>query len=122
MLLTVRCNSMARHHCTKLTAGLFKLLHGNWNKATTPVAQRWPRMFHVKSASNADCTLDVSGIFPPIVTPFNDSEDIDYQKLKINLSKWNKIPFAGMIAFFIIFVIRLVFEHAHVKFSTTLAS
>lgn len=39
--------------------------------------------------------MDISGIFPPIPTPFNEKEDIDYEKLKENVEKWNEIPFKG---------------------------
>eukprot|EP00064_Thunnus_orientalis_P021695 superscaffoldBa00006761_g21862 len=37
--------------------------------------------------------LDLSGIYPPIATPFTAKEDVDYQKLKENLQKYAKIPF-----------------------------
>ena len=40
--------------------------------------------------------MDISGIFPPIPTPFNKGEEIDYAKLKDNVEKWNEIPFHGM--------------------------
>jgi hypothetical protein len=39
--------------------------------------------------------MDISGIFPPIPTPFNKDEEIDYVKLKENVKKWNEIPFKG---------------------------
>lgn len=39
--------------------------------------------------------LDLSGIFPPIATPFTAREDVDYQKLEENLQKYAKIPFKG---------------------------
>lgn len=39
--------------------------------------------------------MDLSGIFPPITTPFNEEEQIDYDKLRENLEKWNEIPFKG---------------------------
>lgn len=55
-----------------------------------------PRAFHVFATNKmAADRLDVSGIFPPIPTPFKENEDIDYEKLKENLDKWNKVPFAG---------------------------
>ena len=41
--------------------------------------------------------MDLSGIFPPIPTPFNQDEEIDYVKLKENVQKWNEIPFKGKI-------------------------
>lgn len=39
--------------------------------------------------------LDLSGIYPPIATPFTAKEDVDYQKLEENLQKYDKIPFKG---------------------------
>ena len=39
--------------------------------------------------------LDLGGIYPPIATPFDDNEEISYDKLKENLDIWNKIPFRG---------------------------
>nr|CAD7401843.1 unnamed protein product [Timema cristinae] len=42
-------------------------------------------------------TLDLSGIFPPIATPFLEDESIAYDKLEENIKKWNKIPFKGYV-------------------------
>lgn len=39
--------------------------------------------------------LDLSGIYPPIATPFTAKEDVDYQKLAENLQKYAEIPFKG---------------------------
>ena len=39
--------------------------------------------------------LDLSGIFPPIATAFDDNENVDYDKLAFNLRLWNDIPFKG---------------------------
>ena len=32
--------------------------------------------------------VDLTGIFPPIVTPFNPDESIAWDKLRGNLAKW----------------------------------
>lgn len=50
-----------------------------------------------KSSRNRSTGLDISGIYPPIATPFNRKEDIHFEKLKDNVDKWNKIPFKGNI-------------------------
>jgi hypothetical protein len=51
--------------------------------------------------------MDISGIYPPIVTPFNADETIAYDKLQQNMEKWNKIPFRGIHdCYFFIFVHR----------------
>ena len=57
------------------------------------------RQFHTTSAALVPekKKIDLSGIFPPIVTPFQDDEKISYSKLKENFSKWNDVPFRGMI-------------------------
>jgi len=40
---------------------------------------------------------DLSGIFPPIVTPFNKDESIAWDKLEHNMDQWNKHPLAGFL-------------------------
>ena len=50
---------------------------------------------HVSRMSSKVSTLDLSGVYPPVVTPFNKEEGIDYGKLEENFSKWNDIPFKG---------------------------
>ncbi|KAK7479296.1 hypothetical protein BaRGS_00029466 [Batillaria attramentaria] len=51
-----------------------------------------PSSFVTRSSS-----LDVSGIFPPIPTPFNADESIAYDQLESNISKWNSIPLKGYV-------------------------
>ncbi|XP_043078179.1 4-hydroxy-2-oxoglutarate aldolase, mitochondrial [Puntigrus tetrazona] len=41
--------------------------------------------------------LDISGIYPPIATPFTESEDVDYQRLDDNLKKYSSLPFRGLV-------------------------
>ncbi|XP_041839338.1 4-hydroxy-2-oxoglutarate aldolase, mitochondrial-like [Melanotaenia boesemani] len=41
--------------------------------------------------------MDLSGIYPPIATPFTATEDVDYKKLEENLQKYAKIPFKGLV-------------------------
>ena len=42
--------------------------------------------------------LDLAGIYPPIPTPFKENEDINWDALKANLSKWDHIDFKGKIS------------------------
>ncbi|KAH9524693.1 hypothetical protein Btru_027536 [Bulinus truncatus] len=49
------------------------------------------------SSTSSLSQLDISGIFPPIPTPFNKDETIAFDKLEINMEKWNKIPFKGYV-------------------------
>lgn len=41
--------------------------------------------------------IDLSGVYPPIVTPFNDDESIAWDKLRANISKWNQHPLTGFL-------------------------
>lgn len=66
---------------------------------------RWTKCF---STTNANA-LDISGIFPPIPTPFVSSidedwktgdggdEDIHWSNLKNNLTKWSAYPLRGFV-------------------------
>ncbi|KAK2572267.1 4-hydroxy-2-oxoglutarate aldolase [Acropora cervicornis] len=58
---------------------------------------RLRRSFHNTSSlfvsGKESSSIDLSGIFPPIVTPFEDDEEVSYAKLEENFSKWNDIPF-----------------------------
>jgi 4-hydroxy-2-oxoglutarate aldolase len=42
--------------------------------------------------------VDLSGIFPPIPTPFY-KEEVDYDKLSLNVEKWSKTGLAGFVIF-----------------------
>ena len=46
-------------------------------------------------SSKSSSSIDLSGIFPPIVTPFEDNEELSYGKLTENFDRWNDIPFRG---------------------------
>ena len=39
--------------------------------------------------------MDLGGVFPPIVTPFDSTEEVDLGRLKQNMSVWKKKPFKG---------------------------
>uniref|UniRef100_UPI00398EA140 4-hydroxy-2-oxoglutarate aldolase, mitochondrial n=1 Tax=Pristiophorus japonicus TaxID=55135 RepID=UPI00398EA140 len=47
--------------------------------------------------SSSGASLDLSGIYPPIVTPFNHEGQVDYKQLDSNTYKWSKIPFRGLV-------------------------
>jgi len=51
----------------------------------------------VRLSSSASSKLNISGIYPPIPTPFNEDESIAYDKLKFNMDKWNTVPFRGYV-------------------------
>lgn len=48
-------------------------------------------------STSAVRNMDISGIYPPIATPFNGDETIAYDKLQHNMDKWNKIPLRGYV-------------------------
>jgi hypothetical protein len=52
-----------------------------------------PRQFWRQESSRPN--IDISGIFPPIITPFDGNGGISYEKLKTNFGIWNEIPFKG---------------------------
>lgn len=41
--------------------------------------------------------FDLSGVYPPITTPFHENEDIAYDQLQKNVKKWNAVPFRGLV-------------------------
>ncbi len=51
------------------------------------------------AAANMSTTsnLDLRGVYPPIATPFDDKENVSYEKLKHNMDRWNKMPFRGYV-------------------------
>ncbi|XP_068177945.1 4-hydroxy-2-oxoglutarate aldolase, mitochondrial [Antennarius striatus] len=69
--------------CVRAWRGLSALLRGA------------PRT-HCRSYT-AGSRMDISGIYPPIATPFTHTEDVDYQKLEENLHKYAKLPFKGLV-------------------------
>jgi len=42
-------------------------------------------------------TPSLTGIFPPIPTPFNDDETIAWDKLRENVERWNMYPLSGFL-------------------------
>ena len=48
------------------------------------------------ASSGRRARLDLNGVYPPIATPFDDNENVDYNKLGFNLQRWNDIPFKGI--------------------------
>jgi len=41
--------------------------------------------------------LSLAGVYPPLATPFNENEDIAFDKLHDNMMKLNQIPFRGCV-------------------------
>ncbi|XP_045190999.2 4-hydroxy-2-oxoglutarate aldolase, mitochondrial-like [Mercenaria mercenaria] len=71
-----------------------------WTKTTSFSLSLSSRFTSARSSSSAAAgkmQVDLSGIYPPIVTPFNADETIAYDKLQQNMERWNKIPFRGYV-------------------------
>jgi len=47
--------------------------------------------------ATADNPLSLDGVFPPIPTPFNTDGDIDLDRLRDNLDRWNEQPLSGYV-------------------------
>lgn len=60
-------------------------------RAVRPLRAGWNQTRSYAPAAR----LDLSGIYPPIATPFTTTEDVDYQKLEDNLRKYAKMPLKG---------------------------
>jgi len=47
--------------------------------------------------ATSDNPLSLDGVFPPIPTPFNINGDIDIDRLRDNLDRWNGQPLSGYV-------------------------
>ncbi|XP_072095111.1 4-hydroxy-2-oxoglutarate aldolase, mitochondrial isoform X2 [Mobula birostris] len=56
---------------------------------------RW--VFARSLSGGSGSRLDLTGIYPPITTPFNQRGEVNYQQLEENVHKWSKIPFRGLV-------------------------
>jgi len=56
-----------------------------------------PEVKHIpyRNYSATTVPVDLSGVFPPIPTPFNKDESIAYDKLASNFHHWEAVPFQG---------------------------
>lgn len=73
--------------CVRVWSSLRRAAHRAAHRAA------WTRTHSHAAAAR----LDISGIYPPIATPFTAKEDVDYQKLEENLHRYAKIPFKGLV-------------------------
>ncbi|KAM3864517.1 4-hydroxy-2-oxoglutarate aldolase, mitochondrial [Diretmus argenteus] len=60
-----------------------------WTRTAGPLV--WTR------TRTAGPRLDISGIYPPIATPFTAQEDVDYDRLEENLQRYGQMPFRGLV-------------------------
>ncbi|KAL5022079.1 hypothetical protein ScPMuIL_001234 [Solemya velum] len=64
---------------------------------TREYRKRSNKNLRLLTACYSTASMDISGVYPPIATPFNADESVAYDKLEYNLSKWNKIPLKGYV-------------------------
>ena len=53
------------------------------------------RLIGSRLLSSKNNSLNLSGVYPPIITPFNENEEIAFDKFKYNLEKWKMVPLKG---------------------------
>ncbi|XP_047488183.1 4-hydroxy-2-oxoglutarate aldolase, mitochondrial-like [Penaeus chinensis] len=63
------------------------------------VCQRCPLSLSVLRGTTVTPSkaVDLSGVFPPMPTPFNPNESVNYDKFASNIEAWNKVPFKGLV-------------------------
>lgn len=71
------------------------LLNRSWRAVRVLLSEGLSPAWKQTRTHAAAARLDLSGIYPPIATPFTPQEDVDFQKLEENLQKYAKIPFRG---------------------------
>ena len=79
--------------CLSSVGHLAKLVGGQSVKLCRGVRLSTSGVFSFSTTPLND--MDISGIYPPIATPFNNDETIAYDKLQHNMDMWNKIPLRG---------------------------
>ncbi|XP_042893224.1 4-hydroxy-2-oxoglutarate aldolase, mitochondrial-like [Penaeus japonicus] len=63
------------------------------------VCQRRPLSLSVPrgAAVTPSKIVDLGGVFPPMPTPFNHDESVNYDKFASNIEAWHKVPFRGLV-------------------------
>ncbi|KAF6739429.1 4-hydroxy-2-oxoglutarate aldolase, mitochondrial [Oryzias melastigma] len=72
-------------HCARACRGLI-------SRRSHSVLRAWSLQRRAAAAGP-----DLSGIYPPIATPFTAREDVDAEKLEENLQKYAEVPFKGLV-------------------------
>ncbi|XP_059092281.1 4-hydroxy-2-oxoglutarate aldolase, mitochondrial-like [Tigriopus californicus] len=56
-----------------------------------------PQVIGRNMSTSGPLSLDLSGVYPPITTPFNPDESIAWDQLENNIAKWNQIKLKGFL-------------------------
>jgi len=67
-----------------------------WSSAA-PLSRAPFSVWRRSRSRRAAASLDLSGIYPPIATPFTAEEHVDYRKLQENVRKYAEVPFRGLV-------------------------
>ncbi|XP_064418985.1 4-hydroxy-2-oxoglutarate aldolase, mitochondrial [Latimeria chalumnae] len=70
---------------------------GMWRTQSLSIPSVGGMKWSFVRSSGSTGRLDIKGIYPPISTPFNLKEEVDYRKLQENLHKYSQIPFRGLV-------------------------
>nr|XP_033799144.1 4-hydroxy-2-oxoglutarate aldolase, mitochondrial [Geotrypetes seraphini] len=76
---------------------LFPFLGSSWHSVPRILGWMTGSALIRGVCSKAGQKLDLKGIYPPISTPFNLKEEVDYPRLEDNLQKYSLIPFRGFV-------------------------
>lgn len=71
---------------------MYKIL----TKNNIALLKRTLRCVNNRLISSKNYSLSLSGVYPPIITPFNEHEEIAFDKLKYNLQKWKSNALRGV--------------------------
>ncbi|MDW7669859.1 MAG: dihydrodipicolinate synthase family protein, partial [Bacillota bacterium] len=41
--------------------------------------------------------FEIKGVIPPVITPFKENDEVDYEKFSSNIKKWNEKDLAGVL-------------------------
>jgi 4-hydroxy-2-oxoglutarate aldolase len=41
--------------------------------------------------------FEIKGVIPPVITPFKENDEVDYEKFSTNIKKWNSKDLAGVL-------------------------
>ncbi|XP_064631117.1 4-hydroxy-2-oxoglutarate aldolase, mitochondrial-like [Lineus longissimus] len=80
----------------KICSSSFRLLSQATKVCVRQSKSTFRSCIYMRAMSTAK-SLDISGIYPPIVTPFDSNEDISWEKLEFNLKKLQQHPLRGYV-------------------------
>ncbi|XP_022094444.1 4-hydroxy-2-oxoglutarate aldolase, mitochondrial-like [Acanthaster planci] len=60
--------------------------------ASSPNKTGCPRPSQIARAMATKSKVDLTGVFPPIPTPFDEKENVNYDEMSKNLQRWNSMP------------------------------